>query len=309
MNVSGPSSVASASLTAPTGAERELAQTVEAAVDLAMEVVTRPGASSIGAPPTSPSAAELAGQLAMITSPEALFYLAQSQMNQADQRDAATKAHAHTAKAKSEIRHQKHLLDKAIEAARKKSKRPRFLRKLINAIVSAVAAIATVMSGGALAGLAIAGMVLMFASEHLVKGLVKLGVLSSKAAGWLSLALRIAGSILTAAAGPQGVKDATTAIAKFVASGAEVSKYTELAVAAAEAAVDTHTAVWAKRETSTRLGARAAELRNDEAVAAMKEAVEKAIDDFQRFSRVSRRVMKLAELNGEARMAATQLLV
>lgn len=80
---------------------------------------------------------------------------------------------------------------------------PRWVKKLIAAVITAAGAVAGAFTGGAAAGLAIVGAVLILAGEHLPDLLVKAGVDPERAA-WTGLALKLAGTALSLGAGAAG---------------------------------------------------------------------------------------------------------
>ena len=279
---------------------------IESAVDLAMDAVdTALNASGVVPTGSQPDLNQMAGLLASLDSPEALMALAETWMRNQRAKHAESDSHAEAAKAESASADRKHALDRAIKAAKKKSKRPRWLRKLIKAIVSAVAAAVSVFTAGAATGLMVAGLVLMFAGDKIAKGLNKLGIIPDKAVAWVSLALQIAGAALTMGAGANGAANATTAVVDALNKGQEL--VTAL-VAVAEAVADSHTAVWGYKELKANITADGHKLDVDAAYLAMEEAVDEFRASFDRFTRVSGRLAKMAEAQGEARMAATQLL-
>ncbi|MEZ4287025.1 MAG: hypothetical protein R3A47_02530 [Polyangiales bacterium] len=286
----------------------EIEQAIEEAIEFGLDAADQIALAVSKKSPTKSGIESLAATLAQISSPEALMMLVQGRLAEVQAKGAELNAEMKANDAKDAQQLRLDELEKAIKAAKKKSKRPKWLRKLVKALVSVVAVVATSFSAGALGPLAIAGMVLMFAGDHLVKGLVKAGLIPEKAAMYISLALKIAGTAMSAMGGPSGVAEGAKAIQKLAEVGKDVAAYTQMAVGVAEAVVDTHTHVWEKNETDANINAQKLGFDVEALLAAMTEAIEEFRDSFERFGRVSERLLAMAEKRGEVSAATTQLL-
>lgn len=89
---------------------------------------------------------------------------------------------------------------------------PKWLKKLITSVIVAASAAATALTGGAAAGLAIAGAILILGADLIKKVAIELGM-SERNASFLALGCQIAGAALMLGAGAAGAASSTASTA------------------------------------------------------------------------------------------------
>jgi hypothetical protein len=214
-----------------------------------------------------------------------------------------------TARDASAAREQREATDRAERASRRAGRflgnAPKWVKKLIEAVVVAAAATATAMSGGVAAGLAIAGAVLILSAEGIGKAAEKLGM-SPENARWLTLGCQIAGAALMAGGGlaASGATAGTAAqtaqsVSETVSRVASSAQQIEQAVRGTGNAVATRTATLATAD------ARAAGLESQEA----QDALRALLDQMQASAARFERSMGAAQDALEARARAQQSLI
>ena len=298
-------------------AHTPLDKMVEEAVDLAMDVVLHtdvvevPSTGSIDVDPQL-----IASRLAMITDPQAILFAAQAQLRDTDAATYKEIVKANEVKAEFHHKLKMEMLRKAEKAARK-SKKPRFLKKLLSAVMIAVGVVAAAFTGGVALGLAIAGAVLLLAGDHIVNGLVKAGIIPKKAAPWVALALKVVGAALMAVSGNiEGVSNVATSVAQVAGTTVQAVQQTTNTInmivqvigAVTNSAIDIRSAYWTKQSADAKANADEAKLDQELAETARDEAVDGFKESFERFNRVSERLARMAEAQGRVRHASTQLL-
>ncbi len=91
-------------------------------------------------------------------------------------------------------------IDRAIDAADRQARMPKWLKKLLKAIAIVASTVAAAFTGGALAAVAIAGIVLTLSAEKIGDLAVRLGMDPGKAK-WLTFGLTLVGGAMSAVAG------------------------------------------------------------------------------------------------------------
>lgn len=156
--------------------------------------------------------------------------------HQAETESARVKNAARDEKRASEAR------QKAIRAAERTSGflgLGKVLGKVLKAVVAAAVTAATVVTGGAAAPLAVAGLALVLGAGEIAKGLEKLGIIDKGDVKLLTTALEIAGSLLSMGAGlVGGAASAGAGAATSAAQGAGGAGAAANAANAAKAAAD-----------------------------------------------------------------------
>lgn len=197
----------------------------------------------------------------------------------------------------------------AEKAARKSHKRLGLrgrIAKIVKALTTLVAVAASIVSGGAAAGLAVAGLALVYGAPLLTKGLVKAGVVPEKDAPWVELGLRVAGMALCAAA------DSTVASGPNMIDAAETLRRVGSAIDGAGDTIDgglQMNAVALDREHANAMAdADAASVQQQAASDRMQEAIDALREMFATFGRVHERLQAGLAAQDNARMAATQIL-
>ncbi|MFW6049872.1 MAG: hypothetical protein ACODAU_01790 [Myxococcota bacterium] len=229
---------------------------------------------------------------------------------QMETRDAQAGVHGKSveaAEARGELAEKER--QEAIEAARKAAKKASGIfglkgpiAKLVKAVVTVAATAASALSGGTLAGLAIAGAALMLAAGPVCKGLVKSGILNEKQAKWVSLGIQLAGMLLSGGAGlaqlgnPQTIASLAKTVAQVVQGAGQV----------AQGALQVRDGVFQRRHAGAMADAEAAKLDSDASGEAMNEAIAQLEDLFETFQRVQQRLRVGLDVQHEARLAATQ---
>lgn len=141
-------------------------------------------------------------------------------------------------------------VQEAKEAAEKRiAGAPRWIKKLVSAIVTAVGVAAAAFTGGASLGLAVAGAVLLLASDGIAKLAVKLGM-KEEHAGWLKLGLQVAGAALMMGAGFAGGAAAVPNALQVTQKAVKVVGAAMEAVEGALGVVDQHRALAEARAQS-----------------------------------------------------------
>ncbi len=163
--------------------------------------------------------------------------LALMQWRSAEATGEAAEAGAERAEvdAESAERERRAAFRRAMKHARKASRRlPRWVRRMISAVVSVAGAAGAAFSGGATAGLAIAGAVLLLASEYAPAVVEKLGG-SERLARGFQIGMQIAGAALSL--GASGAASAAASAGEAARSVADTAKLVTDVVEAAGTAV------------------------------------------------------------------------
>jgi hypothetical protein len=202
-----------------------------------------------------------------------------------------------TAQQSQEVARLRH--DKAIEdakaAAEKRLKRaPKWVKKLVSIIVTAVGVVASAFTGGASLGLAIAGAVLLLAADGIAKLGIKLGM-DEKHAAWLKVGVQVAGAALMLGAGAAG--GASAAVPKAVEVAQKSAKVVKAAMAAVEFSVGMVDETRAEQQAQAECDAADASLAVDAAEDETKRAVELLGEELARMQRQSESISAMSEVN------------
>jgi hypothetical protein len=115
---------------------------------------------------------------------------------------------AEQSKEVARLNHEKAIEDAKAAAEKRMKGAPKWVKKLVSVIVTAVGVAAAAFTGGTSLGLAIAGAVLLLGAEGIAKLGSKLGM-SDKACQWMKLGIQVAGAALMLGAGLAGGAAAT----------------------------------------------------------------------------------------------------
>ena len=210
---------------------------------------------------------------------------------------------------RSEVAHaqRREALEKAEKAGRRARRllhrAPPWIKKLVAGVISAVGAAASVYTGGASMGLAIAGATLLLASDGIVKALEAAGVDPKKTA-WVGVALKVTGAVLSAASGV----GASEVVPDALESAETVAAVVDATTQAVDGAQGIAHAAVSGRERSHLLDAETAALRADEAEQALEEATAELGAILDLFARAAARAAQISAASGEARLASVSQL-
>lgn len=203
---------------------------------------------------------------------------------------------------------------KAMEQAEKAAKKAtrllglkKFFGKLVKAVAVAASAAATVVTGGAASGVALAGAALVMGADLVAKACEKMGLVSGKGMQRLAMALRITGALMSAGGGlaaTAGAK-AGSALAKSLSAGFDAARGVAHAADGA-AGVGLH--VQHGKQQGHLAQAEAARASSQQASADMEAIVEELRTVLATFGRVQSRLQESLAVQGEARRAAVQQL-
>lgn len=208
-----------------------------------------------GTAPSAPSDTQLAAAAAVVAAtlgdPMALMLAIQSELKdkglEAREVDARNASLRHESADVQRLEH----LERSVEMAKKASRKcPRWVKRLIGAVLSAVGSIASLAGGAGLALVAV-GAALMIAAKLVEKVMSKLaeaGLISEKAASIVSAVVKIAAAVAAAVTGQVGQLANAAKAAMDVASTAikVVKSVADMVSAASEVAlagVDMHSSV------------------------------------------------------------------
>ena len=263
---------------------------------------------------------ELRGLLeAMAADPAALLMGLQCRLR--DQQSELLRTQASDAASQREALHDEKMkaMEKACNAESKAASllgwMPPALRQVLKVVVVIAAAAATALTGGAAAGLALAGAALILGAEPLSQLAVKLGWLEEKDARWLKLGLEVVGSLLMAGAGIAAVGGNAANAARACASLTKACKTVTSAVRIVGAVDGVAQGISEGGAAAFRHVANRAELRADALnleLDVQSEKIEAATDDLreelQAFARCARHLHEVVRTQGEARLAAARAL-
>jgi len=196
-------------------------------------------------------------------------------------------------------------LDKARKAAEKAAaKAPRWVKKLIGAIIAAIATVAAVFTGGASLALAVVAVVLLVAGE-VVQALAERGVLDEKNGGIAAAAIKlVAAAIMTVCsfgANSGALAQAAGTIAKVAV---DIARYTAQTVQTVQGIRDIHRTKLTLDATNHRLDAEGQTLIVDDENTSIEEAADEMKAIHQRYVRAMRRLRQMLEVQGATADAA-----
>ncbi len=201
-------------------------------------------------------------------------------------------------------------IDNAIrQAGRGRRRMPKWLKKLLKAIATVASIVASAFSGGALAAVAIAGIVLMLAAPHIGKLAVKLGM-DPDDAKWLVLGLQIVGAAMSmvsgGAAGAAGAAGGAQAAQAAERAAELTSRIVGAATKIVEGSEQVAQSVFDSKATAAQLAADAASVRYDAASLGLEDAVGVLRDGMRSLERSSEARADLLRLRTEATQAVLQ---
>jgi hypothetical protein len=198
---------------------------------------------------------------------------------------------------------------KALESAIKAAKKGGFtdrLTKALKGIAVAVAAAATAVTGGAAAGLLIAGTVLAVTGDKIAQGLHKAGLIDEKTAAGLGMGLQLVGAAMGMAGA--GMATAGASVAQGVAQFQEAARLVNAGVQVAQGGSQMAGATFQHQHAGHMTDAAAQKLQVDGATDSMEQAVEILRESFEQFERASAHLMEAAEARQQAQYAASRML-
>lgn len=202
-------------------------------------------------------------------------------------------------------------LERAEEAGRRAerlmNRAPKWVKKFVSAVISAVGVIAAAYTGGASLGLAIAGAALLLAADTLVPLLEKTGAINAEQAGWMSFGLKVVGTVLMCCTGI-GASSAANIAPQAVETAGTVARTVESTLAAVDGSLDAASAKFEGDHGEAMIDAGASSVDLAAAEAALAEEIDELGDSMEFFSRIAGRMSALAEAEGNARQAAVSQL-
>lgn len=197
-------------------------------------------------------------------------------------------------------------IDEAIDRAGRGRRLPKWLKKLLKAIAIVASVVASAFTGGVLAAVAIAGIVLMLAAPHIGKLAIALGM-EPEDAKWLVLGLQIVGAALSMASGGAAGAASSAQAASALERAAELtarvvgaaSQVLEGSERIAHSAFDYQAA---KAESAAEL----ADVRFDTASLGLEDAARVLRDGMRSLERASEIRSDLLRIRAEATQAILQ---
>jgi len=201
-------------------------------------------------------------------------------------------------------------LDQARAAAEKAIKRmPKWVKKLVGAILTAVGTVASVFTGGASVALTVIGVVLLVAGE-VVQALADRGVIDERNGSIAAMAIKLVAAVVmcvaSCGANTGGLVNAGQQAAQIGAVVADVARYTQATVSTVTSAMDTQRAVCEFHSTNFRIDASEHELNRDIANEEMEESSEAIIRLMRVHQRVAERIRAAVQARDEAMVATAQ---
>jgi hypothetical protein len=192
------------------------------------------------------------------------------------------------------LRHEKTIEDAKAAAEKRLKGAPKWLKKLVSIIVTAVGVAAAAFTGGASLGLAIAGAVLLLTADGIGKLAVKLGM-DEKHAAWLKLGVQVAGAALMLGAGLAG--SASAALPKAIDVAQKAAKVVKTATDAVEFSVGMVDAERAEEQAHAECDAADASLAVDAAEHEVESAVALLAEELGRMQRQSESISQMSEID------------
>ncbi len=286
--------------TRSTGAASALPET---AVAIAIGRTTSPLGNELSASGAI-SQADLSAAISIVLDPFAMMTGLQAQLRDTQSTTAQQGVEASSLRAEAAEAQKAEFLEKAMEAANRLTNRmPKWVKKLVGAVVTAIAAVGAIYTGGASLALAVAGVALMVAGE-VVEKLAENGKIDPQKAAWVSLAFKVVGAALMAVSGnvsgvaalPAALKTAATVVKVAVAVGQ-----------AAEAGVDIAHAKFQADASKLTISADGQQIVVDLALDDIEEETEAAKEIEARFQRTMRRIHAMVAAQGQAMDAAVRV--
>lgn len=262
----------------------------------------------------SAAASEIEGNHRMMTlsillagavDPMALLAGVQGHIRDASSEARASDSNAANIRGAAADRAREVALERAQKMAEKAmSKMPRWAKRLIGAVISAVGTIASVVTGGASLALTVVGVILMAAGE-IVQTLAEHGIIDEQNGMIAAVCIKIIGSICTLGAGAvSGGAQIAASTSDIVLTAGQVAK---AAVGVAEAAQGGAAAYRGARQMQSDAAqsrGESASLDAEQATEDLDRAAEGLKQTMQGYQRAMKRIHQMVQLQGETRMAA-----
>lgn len=196
-------------------------------------------------------------------------------------------------------------LAKAMRMAEKAAgKMPRWAKRLIGAVISAVGTIASVITGGASVVLVVAGAILMMAGE-IVQTLAEHGVIDPKNGMIAAVVIKILGSICTLGAGAVSAGPQIAASASNIALiTAQVAKAAVGVCQALDGAMSAARGAQKMVSDFAQCNADQQGIISDEANEAIEEAAGELKQTVEGYTRAMKRIQQMVALQAEVRTAS-----